>query len=459
MTTITVDCGFRPRPLQAEIYRNFRRFTVLVCHRRFGKTVLAIMKLVDAACRNDRKDPPPRYAYIAPFRNEAKDIAWDYLKRYTLPIRDAGGEKDTTNEGELWVRLPNGARIRIYGADNPDSLRGPYLDGVVLDEFAEMAPHAWTQVLRPQLADFQGFALFIGTPKGKNHFHELYLNALNGFMDQDGVRIKDPAYFARLLKASETGHVAQEELRQARRDMTEEDYAQEFECDFEAAMPGAIYGKQMRDCLANAHITRVTHEKGMAVDLWFDLGKSDDTGFWAVQRGFQTYRFLEYYRATLEEVDHFAGVINQRIATEGWNIGTVVFPHDGGSLKQGMNNRTLAQQMSDVLHRQVQVATRPENIWPGINRTRQVFGQFWFDEQRCYEGIEALRGYRMEQDDKKSTVFRRFFKEKPVHDWSSHAADALRTGIMHDAPKARGGREVDTIAIRDFYAELDRSIV
>ena len=162
--------AYRPRPQQAALHADRTRFKVIVAHRRFGKTVFAILQLLLGAMENGRR--APRYAYVAPFYRQAKAVAWDYLKYY-------GGQLAGTrfHEGELRCDLPNGARISLYGADNPDSLRGLYLDGVVLDEYAQMDPRAWSEVIRPALADRGGWAIFIGTPMGRNSFWRLYEQA------------------------------------------------------------------------------------------------------------------------------------------------------------------------------------------------------------------------------------------------------------------------------------------
>jgi hypothetical protein len=139
--------------------------------------------------------------------------------------------------------------IRLYGADNPDSLRGPYLDGVVLDEFADMKPEVWHEVVRPMLADRRGWATFIGTPKGKNEFYKLYQNAL-----------KDQTWFHMILKASESGIIAPTELADLQREMGEDQYQQEFECSFEAAIKGAFYAEEMRTMLAEGRIRPIKIE-------------------------------------------------------------------------------------------------------------------------------------------------------------------------------------------------------
>jgi hypothetical protein len=165
------------------------------------------------------------------------------------------------NESELRVDLVNGSMIRLYGADNPDALRGPYLDGVVLDEFADMKPEVWYEVVRPMLADRKGWATFIGTPKGKNEFWKIYNDAK-----------KDPAWFHMMLKASESGISAPSELTDLRREMGEDQYQQEFECSFEAAIKGAFYAEEMRTMLAEGRICPIEINKDVKTHTAWDLG-------------------------------------------------------------------------------------------------------------------------------------------------------------------------------------------
>lgn len=216
MRTETIDLGFRARDWQAEVARGFKRFNVLVVHRRAGKTVLAIILLIGRALRNQKQSP--RYAYVAPLFNQAKDTAWTYLKHYAGKLP---GSK--INESETFVELANGARIRIYGADNPDRLRGIYLDGVVLDEVADMKPEVWDEVVLPTLADRTGWSLFIGTPKGVNRFSELYDKATG------------PNWYRALFDVYATGALPASEIEIAQHTMPEGSFRQEYLCDFTAA--------------------------------------------------------------------------------------------------------------------------------------------------------------------------------------------------------------------------------
>jgi hypothetical protein len=221
-----IKTGYEPHKYQKEIHAalSLHRFAVLVCHRRFGKTILAVNALIDAALRCDK--PDGRYAYVAPYLKQAKQIAWLYLCRFGLPV--PGTRKQ---EAELFLELPNGARITLFGADNAEAMRGIYLDGVVLDEMADFKPYVWGEIIRPALSDRKGWALFIGTPKGVNQFHDLYEAAQ-----------RDPLWYAGIYRADETDlpWLDAEELELARGTMTPAQFRQEFLCDFSAAVDNAL---------------------------------------------------------------------------------------------------------------------------------------------------------------------------------------------------------------------------
>lgn len=224
---LTIETGYRPHPFQAEIHREMtrHRFGVLVCHRRFGKTICAVNALIDAALRFPGGDG--RFGYVAPYLKQATQISWDYVKKHVAPL----GERVRINETGKSATFANGSRIRLYGADNPDSLRGLYFDGVVVDEVADVKANVWGEILRPALADRKGWALFIGTPKGANLFSELYAHAR-----------RTPGWFAGLYRADETllPWLPEAELRLARESMSEAQFRQEFLCDFSAAAENAL---------------------------------------------------------------------------------------------------------------------------------------------------------------------------------------------------------------------------
>jgi len=215
---------YNPHKYQAEIHANLKRFSVLVCHRRFGKTFLAIATLIDAAISTERENL--RFAYVAPYQKQAKQVAWDYLKQFALPIHGT-----IANESETSITFLNGARIRLYGSDNGQSMRGLFFDGIVCDEIADFRPETWPEIIRPALTDsyHKGWCLFIGTPKGLNQFYDLYQYA-----------IKDPTWYAGMYRVDETDILDDEEVVMARNTMAENQYRREFLCDFGASMDNAL---------------------------------------------------------------------------------------------------------------------------------------------------------------------------------------------------------------------------
>lgn len=216
------------KPRYPSVHRELEthRFVVLVAHRRFGKTVLAVNHLLKSAltCRRERGF----FAYVAPFRNQAKQIAWSYLKHYSAPIPGR-----VVNEGDLSISFPNGSTIRLFGADNPDALRGMYFDGVVMDEVAQMRPEVWQEIVQPALADRKGWALFIGTPKGVNLFSELYYYAAAA-MNPNSDKY-DPAWLAMSFRVDETNAIDPDEKERLRRELSENAWRQEMLCDFSAS--------------------------------------------------------------------------------------------------------------------------------------------------------------------------------------------------------------------------------
>lgn len=391
-----VTTGYEPRPAFVPFHARSKRWSALVCHRRAGKTVACIADLVDAALRC--KLPDPRFAYLAPFFTQAKDVAWVYLKRM---VRDIPGAE--TNESELRVDLPNGGRVRLYGADNYDRLRGLFLDGVVLDEFADMDPRAWPEVIRPALSDRKGWATFIGTPKGRNAFFEVYSRAE---VDDD--------WFSLMLKADESGLIDDEELEDARRSMTPEQFAQEYLCSFEAAILGAYYGKEMAEAERTGRIRPIEVDANVPVQTAWDLGHSDSTAIWFFQMVGPQVHVIDFYENHGQQLPHYAAVL----ASKGYSYGEHWFPQDVKATVLGMD-RSRVETLTNLKIKPRIVMEH--KVMDGINAGRVMFDRVWFDGDRCKEGLEALRQYKADYDEKKKA-----FKDAPRHDWASHPADAFR---------------------------------
>ena len=408
-----VETGYEPRALQQEIHDSLKRFNVLVCHRRFGKTVLCINALIDAALRSEK--PRPQYAYIAPFYRQAKTVAWDYLKAYCdgIPGR-------TFNESELRVDFA-GRRIRLFGGDNPDALRGIYLDGVVMDEYGEMDPRVWSEVIRPALSDRKGWGIFIGTPKGKNDFYELYAAAE-----------KNDEWLAACYRQSETQILDAEEVESMRSMMSQDEYDQELECSFEAAIKGAYYGPQMRLATESGRITRVPYDGNAPVYTWWDLGMDDATAIWFAQFAGKEIHLVDYYEASGEALPHYVDVIKERCRMNDCSVGPLILPHDA-EVRELSTGRTRNETLRS-LGCDTKIAPR-QHVIDGINAVRTMLSMCWFDEERCARGIEAMRQYRTDWDEK-----RKVHRLQPLHDWASHAADAFRYGAITERPNKRMGK-------------------
>lgn len=397
----TVELEFIPRPQFRPYLTRDQRWSCIVAHRRAGKTVACIMDLIKQASECTKREP--RFAYIAPTYVQAKDVAFSYLKEYTSAIP---GVK--VSESELSVTLPhNGARIRLYGADNYDRLRGLYLDGCIIDEAGDIDPRAWSEVIRPALSDRKGWATFIGTPKGRNEFHRIHVNA--GLSDD---------WFSAELKASQTGLISAKELEDARRTMTPEAFDQEYECSFDAAIKGAYYGREVALAESEDRITRVSHDRSADVFASWDLGIGDSMAIWVFQIIGQEWHFLNYYENSNFGLDHYIDWLKSLP----YRIDTHLLPHDA----EARELQTGKSRLEFLEGRGLDCEVVPNHrIEDGIESVRTRFNRFWFDAEKCQDGIDRLRMYRSEFDEKHGVL-----RVRPLHDKASHGADAFRYGVM-----------------------------
>jgi hypothetical protein len=408
---IAVTVPYKPRPLQSVLHRalDTHRFVVAVCHRRFGKTVLAVNHLQKDALRCRR--PRPRLAYIGPTYRQAKATAWDFMQHYARPIPGI-----TINQQELRVDYPNGGQVRIYGSDNENSLRGIYLDGVVLDEYGLQSPRVFSEVVRPALADRGGWALFIGTPNGKNQFYDIVQQSKRG----------DSDWFYAEYKASETGILSAEELNAARGVMTADEYAQEFECSFQASVRGAIYSAELDAARVAGRISAVPYDPVLPVNTDWDLGVGDSTAIWFSQslRSGEIH-LVDYFEASGEGLPYYAQILRERGYTYGQHFG----PHDLRVRELAFGRSRIETAASLGIKFQI-VPNVP--VEDGIHAARMLLPRCWFDAARCQPGLEALQHYRRDYNSRLNE-----FKATPVHDWAEHGASAFRyLAVRHKAPEA-----------------------
>lgn len=391
------NLDYSPREQFKILHTRDERWASLVCHRRAGKTVACVHEAVIRAIYTPKKNA--RYAYIAPYYKQAKDVAWQYLKEATQ------GLAIETRESDLRVILPNGAWITLYGADNPDALRGIYLDGVILDEYGDCRPSLWAEVVLPTLADRRGWAVFIGTPKGKNHFYEITQRAL-----------KNDSWFHMELKASDSGILTDEDLLEMKAQMDDAQYAQEFECDFTAAVKGTYYADIIQQMEVSGHIGDHSqmYDPMMPVYAAMDLGRKDSTAIWWWQDHSDTIDIIDY--------EEFNGKIIadmfQVFRGKGYKLDTLWVPHDA-AMKTVQTRRSSIQQFQDAGFnaRQVPFLSKQQ----GIDAARMILPTCRINLKTCYDGIEALRAYRREYNE-----LTKAFRETPLHNWASDGADSFR---------------------------------
>jgi phage terminase large subunit len=403
---------YEPRPFQSVLHQSLSRFNLLVCHRRFGKTVFSIMEMVDRALRNDRQNP--QYAYIAPTYGQAKRVAWEYLKYYCSFLPDA-----KANEADLRIDVvrdrPDGTkdkiRFMLLGAENPDTLRGIYLDGAILDEYAQCPVSLWGEIIRPALSDRKGWAIFIGTPKGTNHFFEMYQIARQ--LMQDGKN-----WFAAVYKASETGVLDDEELDDARATMSPEEFEQEYECSWSAALKGAYYGEYINQMEAEGRITNFALDPNYPIRTVWDLGISDSMAIWMYQIVGREVRIYDYFEDSGKGLEHYVHEIQRRgylLDHRGHAL-----PHDGAAKELGTGKSR--QEQLEIYGIRAHVLPR-HGFADGIHAVRTLLKRptVYIHRTNCARGVDALRNYTRKFDRAKG-----LFLDQPNHNWASHGADAFR---------------------------------
>lgn len=413
-----VRTGFIPRKLQLELRRNMRRFNVIVCHRRFGKTVFAVNHQLDKLLQNTL--PAPRNAYIAPTFGQAKRTVWDYYKQYSHGIPGV-----VPHEQDLRIDFEsNKGRQMLLSGENYTSIKGIYLDDVVLDEFADMDPAVWTEAVRPTLSDRSGCATFIGTPRGKNTFHKLY-----EYATQSG----DPAWYGVTYRASETGIIHPDELESARRTMSEDEYEQEYECSFNAGLTGAYFARELGKAESQGRVGDFPYDPGLAVDTYWDLGIDDMCSVWFVQSSRGRHRCIDYYEVCGSSIPEVVAEVKKRP----YALGNWVFPHDANA-RDFSTGKAQIQIFYNLGCRPSRVIPRVGTKREGIDAARRILPLCEFDRKNCKRGLEALSNYQRKWNSKNNV-----FEESPLHNWASNGADAFQQFALGQRGDSGNTREMD----------------
>ena len=398
---------YTPRPLQKEFHLNARRWNVAVCHRRFGKTVMAVQWLVRSLVECQHKNP--QGMFIAPTFGQVEKIAFEYLKEATAVFP---GVKYNLAKLRCEIPHPQLGKISIYllsgSNESSEQIRGMYCDAVVLDEFQDIPAKVFPQIVRPALADRRGKCLWIGTPKGENAFKSVYDQAVAE------VEAGNPDWYGCRFPASKTKVLPQAELDELKAQMSDNEYAQELECDWGANITGAYYADQLSKAEAEERIGNVNYDETMLVNTSWDLGVRDMTSIWFWQETPSSQiRLIDCYQSSGEGLAHYTQVLQQRSFDKGYSYGDHLLPHDTDSRIMGAT----AQRRSDILR---QLGLLPtivpmRKVAEGIEAVRALLPRCWFDAENCAEGLKALRHYRVKES-----------SGLPLHDSSSHFADSMR---------------------------------
>ena len=295
-----VSLDYTAREWQRQCHINKKRFSVYALHRRSGKTELAIMELIDKAMKTNKE--LAMFVYVAPFLRQAKAIAWARLKQKIEPLRQRSAIE--INEGELSIKFKhNGAIIRLFGGDNPDAMRGLRLDGIVMDEVAQLKNELWTDIVQPALSDRLGWSIFIGTPSGINLFSELYYKAMN---EEDWTAARYTVF--------DTDSLHPNEVTRLKRDMSETSFAREYLCDFSAQGDDQLIALADTEDAAK-RVYQADHVKLSPIVLGIDPARfGDDRSVVFRRQGRQAFKPVVY-----------RGIDNMELATR---VANLIEEHD-----------------------------------------------------------------------------------------------------------------------------------
>lgn len=445
-----IEIPYSPRRWAMKLHNSLHRWSVLVLHRRAGKTT-AVLNHHQRAAMDDAWEfkrlrfllpnaPESQlrtlmrhriYWHVMPSLKQAKMVGWDMVKEMSLPIP---GIK--VNNSDLEVTYPNGHKLRLLGADDPDSLRGPGLSGLSMDEYSQIPANAFGEVLSKALGDHLGYCVFSGTIKGKDQLYKLY----HGDADFPGAKNESDWYAVwqniDVSLATEAGPTITALSRAMEDDrklvsqgvMSQDMYDQEWYLSADAAIRGAWFRKEMAAASKGGRITRVPYDPAIPVDTDWDLGMDDATSVWFSQslRSGEVH-LIDYYEASGEGFQHYVKMLREKPYIYGKHYP----PHDIAVRELGTGKSRKETAAGLGLRFEDPLPALP--VMDGIDAARLLIGRCWFDEEACKHGIECLRQYRKTYNQRLGE-----FTGIPVHNWASHGADAYRgLAVRYKAPTER----------------------
>lgn len=401
---------YEPRWYQKEFERAMfdgKKRALLVWHRRAGKDIATLNFMVNEALKRTGI-----YYYIFPTHKQARKVIWDGIQEDGRRIIEAAFPKEVTegipNQTEMKIRLRSGSLFQLIGSDNYDSIAGTNPIGVVLSEYSLQDPTAWNMILRPILLKNGGWAVFNGTPRGKNHQYDLDVMARN-----------DPDWFYQRLTIDDTSLITEEQIDSERRQgVSEEIIQQEYYCSYDRGIEGSYYGRTIDQARREGRIGQVSYEPRSCVDTYWDIGFGDSTAIVFAQSVGTEFRIVDYYENSGEGIAHYV----KKLQEKSYIYGTHYFPHDAGShsIQTGATLQKIAQDFG------LKVTVLPrDNLEVGIEQARSLLAVCYIDEKKCSYLIKCLENYHRKFNDKMNC-----YSNTPVHDWASHGADSFRYAAM-----------------------------
>ena len=406
---ITLPYNWKQRPYQIPLWsflENGGRRAVAVWHRRAGKDATALNWTVTSMMER-----PGLYWHLLPTYNQGRKIVWDGITKEGKAFLDAWPNDlvRSVNNTDMKLETVNGGLWQVVGTDFVDRLVGPNPLGCIFSEYSLQDPRAW-DLIRPILLENKGWAIFIYTPRGRNHGYTLY-NLAKKLHQLDG------SWFCELLSINDTKVLTEADIDEERRaGMSEELIQQEFYCSFEAGMAGAYYSTQIARARAERRITGVPVVDNIPVDTYWDLGMDDSMTIWFAQNVGRELHLVDYLEHSGEGLPYYA----RELQRKGYLYGEHTAPHDikVRELGTGKSRRETARNLGIDF----KLVKKPNHKEDAIDAVRNIFSICWFDADKCEHGISSLESFHKEYDDKRNT-----FLNIPVHDWSSHGAAAFET--------------------------------
>jgi hypothetical protein len=403
---------------------------IVFAHRRWGKDSVAVNLMAMSAALW-----PGNYVYMFPLLVQARAALWTNFDRRrggnVLDLAFPHEIRKRTDKNAMFIELVNGSTIQLLGSDNYNALVGGNYFGLVFSEWALSDPESWAY-LRPILTENRGWSLFISTPRGKNHAHRMYETAVS----------EPDHWFSLISTVDDTDVISNERLAIDHREWMklygevqgDAYFRQEYFCEFDSPILGAVYADAMKYLEAEGRICPLKIEPGIPVHTGWDLGVSDSTAIWFIQCVGRNFHAVDYYESSGAPLHHYVEVLHEKRIKRGFRFGQHFLPHD-------VKHRELNTAMSRVetlrsLGVEVEVVPAHHKL-DSVNAVRRILDRTKIDSARCERGLDCLKNYRYEWREKQ-----RIWTAQPLHDWSSHGADALATfATGFDEPSVTEGQK------------------